>query len=78
MATIKKEKPTAEKASSRRVRTLAVPIVLYRSAGSVFNAPTGSTFGILPSGALVIQHPSSGNSFTHAFAPGDWVSVNQK
>jgi acetyl esterase/lipase len=68
---------TKKTAAKKKVRVASIPIVVYRPSGS-FSAPVGSTFAILPGGALVLQHSTTGNLFTHAFAPGDWTSVNQK
>ena len=75
MATAKKS--TEKKAAlKKRVQALTISIIVYRQGGS-FTAPVGSTFGILPSGALIIQHSTTPNLLTHAFAPGEWKSVNQ-
>jgi hypothetical protein len=79
MAIAKKSRSNARKPTSPTVGTLAVPIVVYRSGGRSFSAPKDSTCGISDSGALIIQNPpTSGGLITHLFAPGDWVSVNEK
>lgn len=72
---------TAKKAARKSpkkpgVTAVAVPTYVVRTGKAGFTCPPGSTITVLPSGALVVHHPTYPNAYTHAFAPGQWLTVN--